>query len=198
MGFISLFKAIPPNMSYPRASLTGGFSRDLPVSGPPLIPNVPPLPTTGTPLAPPLLCRDPAHAVLITPSAAIPPMYLSWIDSGVVVPGNMQSVSGILDEDGDLILRLSAATWQMIRDALAPAPSLPLFTFVPQGDALTFLCLGIQQDYTFRVSTDYPYDYVTGSSSGIRLRRRGATSSITHSSHPNHRFASAFRITFLV
>jgi len=192
-------------MSYPRASLTGGFAGSGSPVTPPLIPSVPPLPRTVTIAPIPVLCRDPAHASFVQPSAfTIPTMYLAWVDSGIDNAGNMQPVAGALDDDGDLIVRLPPSLWQMIRNAFVPpAPvvlpiqDFPLLTHVPIGDNLTFLCFGIQQDYTFRVNSDFPYDYVTGSTAGIRLRRRGATSSIVHSSHPNHRFSSNFRITFL-
>jgi len=164
--------------------------------------RVPSLLTISAP-ALPVLCRDSTHATLSPPFRGS--FYLSWNNS-TISPGSLPSVTGVLDVDGDYIIRVPADVWQDIRTAFlatappAPAPviqDMPVLRHVPTGQNKIFLCFGIHQDFSFSVPLDFPIEYIVCNSRGIQERLYTNDCDTNVSNHQNHRFPTAFRIDFI-
>lgn len=135
-------------------------------------------------LAVPVLCRDPAHAVIdngpitcndpqhaTAMSALSRPGYLQFINCGFEYGSTMPPLDLIMDDDGEILASLSAAAWDGIRHrALKSAPpqkTLPVLTHTPAGLEIVYMLLGMRQDYTFPVLDDFPLEWIERAPDGI-------------------------------
>jgi hypothetical protein len=207
-------------MSYPMPGMFGSVSHFVSVSTPPVPSLSNRFVSQSIVPAVPILCRDPAHAVLVAPPPVVVPppapiptgptmpskFYLSYRNSPFVNPPALSQISANIDPAGDGRVYLSLNVWQVISDlfdAIRPAPPAlvvadsPRMTKQLTGDNRIFLLFGIRENFTFSVPSHFAIEFLERGPFGIRQKLYDHDAVSVISTHTNHQYASVFRISFI-
>jgi hypothetical protein len=146
------------------------------------------------------LCRDPDHLrspiYLARPSTH--PQMVTPILSLVYPPGKSYAWAEMPSNDfAHMITELQAPIPAPEPAVPIVSDSLPLLSVVPTHGNLIFLCFGVMQDFTFRVTPEFTIDYVERGPTGIHAKYHATPNITPISAHANHHHRTLFRITFL-